>query len=215
MNMEMIEQAVSTLRQEGKRLSVRAVHAMTGGSLRDVHRLLRDVLPADEELTTDVLPEEEAAPPTALQQAQAALTDAEQAEQAASQALRAREAELTELDRGIAQAQAQLDADTLAALMPRRHAVAAVLETMRPRVRQVREVIQVRQQAIQAVRTKALAIRSQITWLAEQKWRAGTSHSDALQKAKGQAAWLEQEREQDAQTARRLREEVAQLVGDA
>jgi Plasmid replication region DNA-binding N-term len=42
---ETIRHAVETLQQQGQRISVRAVHALSGGSLRDVHRLLREVLP--------------------------------------------------------------------------------------------------------------------------------------------------------------------------
>jgi hypothetical protein len=42
---ETIRHAVEILQQQGQRISVRAVHALSGGSLRDVHRLLREVLP--------------------------------------------------------------------------------------------------------------------------------------------------------------------------
>jgi hypothetical protein len=42
---ETIRNAVEVLHQQGQRISVRAVHALSGGSLRDVHRLLLEVLP--------------------------------------------------------------------------------------------------------------------------------------------------------------------------
>jgi hypothetical protein len=36
-----IRKAVDVLQQQGQRITVRAVHALSGGSLRDVHRLLK------------------------------------------------------------------------------------------------------------------------------------------------------------------------------
>jgi hypothetical protein len=42
---ETIRNAVEVLHQQGQRISVHAVHALSGGSLRDVHRLLGEVLP--------------------------------------------------------------------------------------------------------------------------------------------------------------------------
>lgn len=59
MDQQIVTDAVRTLRTRGERVSVRAVHGLTGGSFRDVSRLLRDAreyLAEDEaaELDADV-----------------------------------------------------------------------------------------------------------------------------------------------------------------
>ena len=46
MDVTTVEQAVSTLRQQGTPVSVRQVHRLTGGSLRDVSRILRALQPS-------------------------------------------------------------------------------------------------------------------------------------------------------------------------
>ncbi len=49
MDHQTVTDAVRTLRAQGERVSVRTVHGITGGSFRDVSRLLRELL-ADDEL---------------------------------------------------------------------------------------------------------------------------------------------------------------------
>jgi len=47
MLVETIRDAVGTLQREGQKISIRAVHALTGGSFRDISHLLKTaVLPA-------------------------------------------------------------------------------------------------------------------------------------------------------------------------
>jgi rubrerythrin len=42
MNADVVTEAVNRLRQQGQRISVRAVHQLTGGSFRDLARMLRE-----------------------------------------------------------------------------------------------------------------------------------------------------------------------------
>jgi hypothetical protein len=45
MDAAVVQHAITALKAQGERVSVRAIHALSGGSFRDVHRLLREVLP--------------------------------------------------------------------------------------------------------------------------------------------------------------------------
>src|SRR5262245_30944046 len=64
MQPETIAQAVTMLRQQGKRVSVRTVHALTGGSLRDVWRLMRTLPPTEETPMTQTVPATTPEPPS-------------------------------------------------------------------------------------------------------------------------------------------------------
>jgi hypothetical protein len=76
MDVTTIEHAVTTLQQQGKPVSVRSVHRLTGGSFRDISRLLRTLHPsllAGAQASTDApqVAEVPPQPPRSPEQAQA------------------------------------------------------------------------------------------------------------------------------------------------
>jgi hypothetical protein len=58
-----IQHAVDRLQTEGKTPSVRAILGITGGSSRDVHRILKDIANGVEEEDVDEEAQEEESPP--------------------------------------------------------------------------------------------------------------------------------------------------------
>ena len=126
-----VQHAVTALKAQGTRVSVRAVHAMIGGSFRDISHWLRDVaaegdgLDPDEEFAGDS--DEAPRPLTPLQQAQAAVHAAE----ARFQGLQGKEdrfvIERREVQQAIAHARHAHDAETLAMLRSREPALTEVL----------------------------------------------------------------------------------------
>jgi hypothetical protein len=87
-----VTEAVQILRAQGERISVRAVHALTGGSFRDITKLLRDArefLAHDEVAALDAEAPEPASPllPGRLVEAQQVAVAADQAVSAAQSSL--------------------------------------------------------------------------------------------------------------------------------
>jgi hypothetical protein len=88
MDQQIVTDAVRTLRTRGERVSVRAVHSFTGGSFRDLSRLLRNTgeFLADEEVADIEAEATEPTPPPSLGRIVEAFQAAQAAEQAAGEA---------------------------------------------------------------------------------------------------------------------------------
>jgi Plasmid replication region DNA-binding N-term len=63
MNADTVTEAVRALRTQGERISVRAVHQLTGGSFRDLSRILRDSRALADEEVADLDDTPEPSPP--------------------------------------------------------------------------------------------------------------------------------------------------------
>jgi Plasmid replication region DNA-binding N-term len=78
MNGATVTEAIRTLRAQGERISVRAVHQLTGGSFRDLSRILResrDVLADEEVAGLEVEPETPPPAPGRLAEIAAAIRE--------------------------------------------------------------------------------------------------------------------------------------------
>ncbi len=150
-----VQQTVTELKAQGGRVSVRAVHAMIGGSFRDISRWLRDVaaegdeMEADDEFDGD--PDEAPRPLTPLQRAQEAVKAAE----ARAHELQAKEETLLlqrrDLDQTIAQAQQSHDLETLATLLNREPALTQVLSRVQAEKREAWTTAQLARAGVQDI----------------------------------------------------------------
>jgi chromosome segregation ATPase len=100
-DLHVIQEAVRTLRRRNEQISVRAVHALTGGSFRDLTKLLRSAteLLSEEEVSELDVSEPPAPPAGQLTLAYAAVQAAEQAMGEAQNLLDERQARLRALQR--------------------------------------------------------------------------------------------------------------------
>jgi DNA repair ATPase RecN len=168
-----VQHAITALKAQGGRVSVRAIHAKIGGSFRDIHRLLRDVAAEGDEVEADDEvaggPAETSRPLTPLQRAQ----DAARALDARAQGLQATEEawlrQRRDLQQTMAQARQAHDLDTLATLLTREPALAQLLSHVQSEKREVWTAVQAARAGVQQVYREAsptaaqyLAVRARI-----------------------------------------------------
>lgn len=205
-----VQHAVTALKAQGGRVSVRAIHARIGGSFRDLHRLLCDVAAEGDEVEADDevagSPDEVSRPLTPLQRAQ----DAVRALDARAQGLQATEEtwlrQRRDLQQTMAQARQSHDLDTLTTLLTREPAVAQILSQVQSETREAWAAVQSARAGVQAVYREAsptaaqyLAVRARIQALQQ------AMHHHGRELARCQAELPQHQQQLDA-LGRELRE---------
>jgi hypothetical protein len=150
-----VRQAVTELKAQGGRVSVRAIHAKIGGSVREISHWLHECAAegvggeAAEEVAG--IPDEGPRPLTPLQRAQEAVKAAE----ARVQALQVHEDRLVierrELQRAMTQARESHDPQTLATLLSREPALTQVLNRVQAEKRDALTAVQQARAGVQEV----------------------------------------------------------------
>jgi hypothetical protein len=154
-----VQHAITALKAQGERVSVRAIHARIGGSFRDIHRLLRDVAAESDEVEADEAvaegPDEAPQPLTPLQRAQ----DAVRALEARAQDLQAQEGALRrqrwDLQQTMAQARQVHDLDTLTTLLTQEPALAQLLRQVQSEKHEAWAAVQSARAGVQQVYREA------------------------------------------------------------
>jgi chromosome segregation ATPase len=202
MDAAVVQHAITALKAQGERVSVRAIHARIGGSFRDISHWLRELAAEGDEVETD----EASRPLTPLQRAQ----DAVRALDARAQGLQATEERLLrqrrDLQQTMAQARQSHDLDTLATLLTREPALTQMLSQVQSEKREVWTALQAARAGVQEVYREAsptaaqyLAVRARVQALQQ----AMRHHSQELTRCQAE---LPRHQQQLDTLSRELRE---------
>ena len=158
-----VASAVTTLQAQGEKPTIRKIHALIGGSFRDISSYVRKVLPGIEEVEM-VLPDGEgllAAPVGLIAQAHATQAAAVQRHEDALKAQRQTQNEL----RGLDQEPDELTGSEYADRQARRHTASRALVRQQAATQQAQRAVQDATKEVQRLQARARELPELIVWL--------------------------------------------------